>query len=53
MFTVKDKETGETYEVYAVDGLYFLTYDEDFDRWYSIEMCRCRPVKAKEVSKGA
>lgn len=49
MFTVKDKETGETYVVYAVDGLYFLTYDEDLDRWYAIEICRCIPVKGEEV----
>lgn len=53
MFTVQNKVTGETYKVYAVNGLYFLTYDEDYDRWYSILMDECRHVKAQEVSADA
>lgn len=53
MFTVVDKETGETYCVYGNNGLFFLTYDEASDTWAYKDMNLCRPCKPEEVAKDA
>lgn len=53
MFTVVDKETGETYVVYGIAGNYFLIYDEAADVWEYKRMSYCRPCKPEEVSKDA
>ena len=49
MFTVVDKETGETYVVYGIAGNYFLIYDEAADGWEYKRMSYCRPCKPEEV----
>lgn len=52
MFTVVDKETGQTYVVYGSNGHFFLTYDETTDEWAYKDMNYCRPCKPEEVQHG-
>lgn len=46
MFTVIEKDTGKQFTVYAVQGQYFLIYDEDNFGWGYKNMDRFIPVKA-------
>ena len=49
MFTVEDKNTGEKFVVYAVQGVSFLIYDERLGGWMYVDMRGFRPVKIEEV----
>ena len=48
MFKVMDKNTGEVFTVYGLNGMYFLIYNEELDWWFYKDMGECRPYVPQE-----
>ena len=49
MFTVIEKITGMAVTVYAVNGHYFLIYDEQMGRWGYVSMDSYKPATEKDL----
>ena len=48
MFNVIDKNTGEVFTVYGLNGMYFLIYNAELDWWFYKDMSECRPYVPQE-----
>ncbi len=46
MFYVIEKETGKIGMVYAINGMYFLMWDNSAGCWISDHMDRYKPIEA-------
>lgn len=43
MFKVMDKNTGEVFMVYGLNGTHFLIYNAELDWWYYKPIDECKP----------
>lgn len=45
MFNVIDKNTGEVFTVYGLNGTHFLLYNAELDCWFYKDISHCVPVE--------